>query len=101
MIPSQRVEGAVHYQPDQLFSDRYAVSDRLACGYPGADVHVAGRKRARLRELEGENVSRTIVTSVLGIEPAHRLTAYEGDGNERLATLATKHRFDDSADRRR
>jgi hypothetical protein len=101
MIPPQRVQGAVHYQPDQLFSHRYAVGDRLARGYPRADIHVAHGKGAGLGKLKGEDVSGTIVTAVLHIEPAHRLTSYKGYGDERFATFAAEHPLNDSADRRR
>jgi hypothetical protein len=101
VIPPERVQGAVHDEANELFSGGYAVGRRLAHCNPGTDIHVAHRKRARLAKLKGKDVSRTIETPVLGIEPAHCLTSYEGDGDERLATLASEHRSDDSADRRR
>jgi hypothetical protein len=77
------------------------VGRRLPHCYPGTDIYVADGKWARLAKLKRKHVSRTIVPPVLGIEPTHRLTTYEGDGDECLATLAPEHLLDDSADRRR
>jgi hypothetical protein len=101
MVPSERVQGTVHYQPNELFSRRYPVRRRLTRGHPGTDIDVAYRKSSRLRKLKRKNVGGTIVTTVLRVEPAHRLASHKRDGEESIAALAAEDGPDDSAHSRR
>jgi hypothetical protein len=100
VLESDSVQRAVDNQTDQLLPERDAQSAGLLAGHCRTDVDVADDLSPGPVELKSENIGRSMVTFVLGVEPLHCLTAEKGYRNQSLAAFSLENGLDHAPDQR-
>jgi hypothetical protein len=96
MVVTENVQGAMDYQPEQLFANAHALTLRVFASDIRTNVDVSDNGTALPGSLkaEGDDVRRTLMVQITAVQLGHRYPPDERDRQHRIPHTLRLQRSD-------